>query len=62
MRSKPYRNEQIITAIRELYFTGGSASFASRFKSRFPTHQGSYEVPMPMVALVSTAVSLYFGW
>ena len=68
MRSKPYHNEWIIMAICELYFTGGSKSFASCFKAQFLTYQGSdgtlhYEVPMPMVALVSTAVQLdHFGW
>ncbi|KAF8260805.1 hypothetical protein EI94DRAFT_1833669 [Lactarius quietus] len=60
-RSQPYRNERIIAVIRELYFTGGSASFASRFGHLFPVHFGdngrpSREVPVPMVALVATAL------
>lgn len=64
-RSKPYRNLYIITAIRELFFTGGFSSFAQRHHSRFPTFQGSNggmarEVPVPMVALVATAVSVVF--
>jgi hypothetical protein len=47
--------------IRELYFEGGVTSFARRFASRFPTHQGFNgvavpEVPVAMVALVATAV------
>src|ERR1700761_2134398 len=66
MRSKPYRNDRIISVIQELYFTdgpGGTASFATRFKHLFPTYQGpdgmvSYEVPVPMVALVATAVRI----
>ncbi|KAN0126122.1 hypothetical protein V8E53_015374 [Lactarius tabidus] len=61
MRSRPYRNECIISAIRDLYFTGGSASFARRFLYLFPTYeycegQINHEVPIPMVALVATAL------
>ncbi|KAF8258428.1 hypothetical protein EI94DRAFT_1835042 [Lactarius quietus] len=60
-RSQPYRNERIVAVIRELYFTGGSASFASRFGHLFPVHFGdngrpSRKVPVPMVALVATAL------
>jgi hypothetical protein len=60
----PYRNDQIISAIRNLYFTAGYATgaFACRFQGWFPIHQGDdgvmhQEVPIPMVALVATAVS-----
>lgn len=66
MRTRPYRNERIISALRELYFTGGSNSFAMRFLYLFPTYElreGAdirQEVPIPMVALVATAVSLQF--
>ena len=66
MRSRPYRNERIISALRNLYFTGGNNSFASRFRYLFPTYQlregtdTSLEVPIPMVALVATAVSTWF--
>ncbi|KAI0281892.1 hypothetical protein BC826DRAFT_1190840 [Russula brevipes] len=61
MRSRPYHNERIITVIRELYFSGGSTSFASRFHRIFPVFTGSdanprHEVPIPMVALVATAL------
>jgi hypothetical protein len=61
-RTRPYRNARIILAIQELFFTGGDASFVSRFNHLFPVHQDSYcvlthEVPVPMVALVVTAVS-----
>ena len=61
MRTRPYRNDQIITVIRNLYFAGGVRSFASRFDSRFPTHEEvngvkTREVPIPMLALVATAV------
>ena len=60
MRSRPYRNPWIITAIRNLYFTGGHMSFAHRFRHLFPKEELNkvvkYEVPMPMVALVATAV------
>ncbi|KAF8264343.1 hypothetical protein EI94DRAFT_1805985 [Lactarius quietus] len=59
--SLPYRNERIITVIQDLYFTGGSMSFASQFGHLFPVHFGdngrpSCEVPVPMVALVATAL------
>lgn len=61
-RSQPYRNARIISVIRDLYFTGGVTSFAKRFERFFPTFEG-YDgvlvrmVPVPMVALVATAVS-----
>lgn len=60
-RTLPYRNERIITVIRDLYFTG-STSYATKFGHLFPTYQGddgevSREVPIPMVSLVATAVS-----
>jgi len=45
-----------------MFFSGGSSSFANRFRSEFPIHQGndgvvSREVPIAMVALIATAVS-----
>ena len=60
--SLPYRNDHIITVIRDLYFSGGTNTFASQFKDLFPIHRGInaelwHEVPIPMVALVATAVS-----
>lgn len=65
MRSRPYRNDRIITAIRALYFAGGTKSFAKRFQYLFPTYEvreGEVvrEVPVHMVALVATAVSAFF--
>jgi hypothetical protein len=62
MRSRPYRNNRIIKVIRALYFTGGSTSFSSRFHRLFPVFRDAnavwkHEVPIPMVALVATAVS-----
>ncbi|KAN0138015.1 hypothetical protein V8E53_004186 [Lactarius tabidus] len=59
--SQPYRNEQIITVICDLYFTGYPMSFAVKYEDRFPLHRGddgtaSCEVPIPMVALVVTAL------
>ncbi|KAH9041566.1 hypothetical protein EDB85DRAFT_2139668 [Lactarius pseudohatsudake] len=59
--SLPYRNPRIITVIRDLYFTGGSTSFVSRFHHLFVSHRGEdgverREVPMSMVALVATAL------
>ncbi|KAH9038023.1 hypothetical protein EDB83DRAFT_2524601 [Lactarius deliciosus] len=60
-RTHPYRNECIISAIRDLFFTGGTKSFASCYNHLFPVHQGrdgtpAREVPAPMVALVATAM------
>ena len=63
MRSRPYRNDQIISALRNLYFSGGTNSFARRFMYLFPTYELreggdiKQEVLIPMVALVATAVS-----
>ena len=64
-RTRPYRNKRIILVIRDLFFTGGDTSFASCFGHLFPVHQDRdcvlvREVPVPMVALVSTAVSQSF--
>jgi len=64
MSSYPYRNDRIITVIRSLYFDG-DRSFVEHFRERLPlSHNNngsmSYEVPMPMVALVATAVSHVF--
>jgi len=61
--TQPYRNDRIITVIWDLYFTGGSSSLAAKYDHLFPIHEGddgrpSREVPIPMVALVATAVSL----
>lgn len=61
-RTKPYRNDRIISVISTLYFSGGAASFASHFHHVFPTFDGpdgkKTEVPIPMIALVGTAVSV----
>lgn len=62
-RSQPYRNDRIITVIRDLYFAGGASSLAAKYAHLFPFYEGddgrsSWEVPVPMVALVATAVSL----
>ncbi|KAF8256616.1 hypothetical protein EI94DRAFT_1855748 [Lactarius quietus] len=54
--------------IRELYFTGGTMSFASWFSHMFPVHFGdngspSWEVPIPMVALVATVLyTMFYEW
>ena len=66
MRTCPYRNDQIVTVIRDMFFIGGAASFTRRFHYLFPTYEFAYgqevhEVPIAMVALVATAVSLYFS-
>jgi Domain of unknown function (DUF6532) len=62
MRTKPFRNERISTAIGELYFQGGQKSFAARFNHHFPKYEGMDgvtrpEVPKAMVAFIGTAVS-----
>ncbi|KAF8262256.1 hypothetical protein EI94DRAFT_1603030, partial [Lactarius quietus] len=60
MHSRPYCNEHIINVIRDMYFTGGAASFSKKFDYLFPMFEGRegemYEVPVPMVALVATAL------
>lgn len=61
-RSQPYRNARIISVIRDLFFAGGVSSFANRFERFFPTFEGHNGlqvrmVPVPMLALVGTAVS-----
>jgi hypothetical protein len=65
MRTRPYRNVRIVNVIRQMFFTGGNTSFANRFRSEFPIHQRndgvvSREVPITMVALVATAVSVIY--
>ncbi|KAH9043547.1 hypothetical protein EDB83DRAFT_2523848 [Lactarius deliciosus] len=63
MQSQPYRNRRIIWAIHDLYFVEGvgNPSFSTRFDQAFPRRIGNdgvtvREVPIPMVALVSTAL------
>ncbi|KAF8257639.1 hypothetical protein EI94DRAFT_1817265 [Lactarius quietus] len=60
MRSHPYRNERINNVIQDMYFTRGAASFSKKFDYLFPIFEGRegemYEVPVPMVALVATAL------
>jgi hypothetical protein len=62
LRKRPYRNDRIITILQDMYFSGGTKSFAARFEQmfkRFKEHDGttSLEVPVPMLALVAMAVS-----
>jgi len=66
-RTRPYRNDRIITILRNMFFGGGLKSFAARFDSDFPRFEErdgttSCEVPIPMLALVATAVSQMFIW
>jgi hypothetical protein len=63
MRTKPYRNARIISVLRDLFFMGGTTSFGHRHYSLFPTYYNgdglmTRQLPIPMVALVATAVSL----
>ena len=58
----PYRNDHIIKIVQDMYFSGGSRLFAMRFDRHFPRFEErngmiSHEVPIPMIALVATAVS-----
>ncbi|KAH9043552.1 hypothetical protein EDB83DRAFT_2318036 [Lactarius deliciosus] len=60
-RTKPYRNMRIIDAVCNSFFSGGNSSFATRFKYLFPSSETHdlvtvYEVPIPMLALVATAL------
>jgi hypothetical protein len=60
----PYRNERIINVIRDLYFTGGSDSFATCFDHVFTRYRDSQgvekpELPDQMVALVATGVKVF---
>ena len=66
MRMCLYHNTRIINVIHEMFFTGGVSSFANRFYSEFPVHQGNderelHEIPIVMVALVTTAVGVAYG-
>ena len=66
MHTHPYRNDWIVTVIRDMFFVDRAASFAQHFRYLFPTYEFAYgqevhEVPIAMVALVATAVSLYFS-
>jgi len=56
-RTQPYRNNRIIRVIQELFFSGGSSSFAAGHDNLFTTHGPEHEVPIPMVSLVATGVS-----
>ncbi len=59
--SKPYRNPHIVKVIQEVFFTEVDA-FAMHFDHLFLTYLGPNgemrcKLPIPMVALVATAVS-----
>ncbi|KAH9011015.1 hypothetical protein EDB84DRAFT_1445388 [Lactarius hengduanensis] len=59
--TKPYRNMWIVDAVRTSFFSGGNLSFATRYKYLFPSSETHdlvtvYEVPIPMLALVATAL------
>ncbi|KAF8257272.1 hypothetical protein EI94DRAFT_1709311 [Lactarius quietus] len=67
MRSKPYRNNWIISVIQDLYFTGGHTSFTYRFDYRFPRCENCEnvrkQVPDAMVALAATALyAVLYEW
>jgi hypothetical protein len=60
-RSDPYQHPCIISQLRYGFFMS-STSIGNQYAGRFPTgpatDDGRTEVPAPMVALVSTAVSI----
>ena len=61
MHLRPYRNDQIVGVIWDLYFTRGHTSFALHFDHLFPScgscdNVDRQEVPDAMVALAATAV------
>jgi hypothetical protein len=63
MCTQPYRNPQIIEVIQDLYFASGGHTFVNCFGNWFPTFQDDdgvvvCEVPMAMVTLVATVVSI----
>ena len=60
-RTKLYRNDRILTVIRNLYFAGGASSCARHFNSKFPRYRHLDGVlvrglPKAMVGLVATVV------
>jgi hypothetical protein len=60
----PYQSSVIISVIRDLFFSG-TMPFVTHHQDQFPSRQGAddvtiWEVPKAMVALVSTAVNVYF--
>ncbi|KAF8269645.1 hypothetical protein EI94DRAFT_1699341 [Lactarius quietus] len=63
-----YQNDHIITVIQDMFFTGGAKLFAKHFCYLFPTHDGRdgetvLEVPIPMVALIATALYVaIYNW
>ena len=60
MRTRLYRNDRIIAVIHNMFFVGESNLFATRFANIFRRRGVSpvrYEVPLPLVCLVTTAVS-----
>ncbi|KAF8257046.1 hypothetical protein EI94DRAFT_1819298 [Lactarius quietus] len=67
MHSQPHRNKHIITVIWDMYFTGGSASFAKKYNYLFLIFEGCegemIKVPVLMVVLVATALyAMIYEW
>lgn len=62
MRTKLYRNQRIVAVLRNSFFVGGTSAYAHRYFHKFPRTRGTdgviaCEIPVPMLALVATAVS-----
>jgi hypothetical protein len=60
----PYQNPRIIHVIQDLYFSGGLYSFAHQHRAHFPMSENAqgvmtHEIPVAMVALVATVVSVF---
>jgi len=65
MRTKLYRNQQIIRVVHDLFFSRGLSAYAHRFDLEFPRFEGPNGVQVPMLptamlALVGTAVRVTY--
>lgn len=62
-RTKPYRNELVISILRDYIFSGRhslASKFSNRFESSIDTDEDNVEIPISMLALVGTAVRRTF--
>lgn len=61
-RQKPYQGQPVVDTLYEVFFKNAKSigsQFAQRFVDIAKNKAGRPEVPIPMVAIVSTAVSSY---
>ena len=64
-RLKPYWNDRILTVLCDIYFSGGTSSYARGFDAMFPSNEGPDGVkvcrmPEAMLGLVATGVSVSY--